>query len=208
MYILVSSVTFFPCLSPFLFCCNKIIDHNRWLSLYRLLINKNTGCKKGGQDGGDIAGYLQNTVGTVPLVLDLHITNECWGSNTDPTLNGHLHYPNDLDKPLNEVTPDKIRKYRTDYNQNPPNTISFMPTIVITSGRLHSEFVRILFLQDHWETDVFFAVQESNLHKTIVEVSTTTVRHSPVWLRQKRTVFRQIFRSTFHFKYWWFTHHI
>ncbi len=36
-------------------------------------------------------------VGTLSLVLDLHIAQESWGSNTDPTLslNGHLHYPND-----------------------------------------------------------------------------------------------------------------
>jgi hypothetical protein len=32
-----------------------------------------------------------------------------------------------------------------------------MPTIVSTSGRLHSEFVRLLFLQAHRETDRFFA---------------------------------------------------
>ena len=32
-----------------------------------------------------------------------------------------------------------------------------MPAIVSTSGRLHSEFVRTLFLQAHRETDRFFA---------------------------------------------------
>jgi hypothetical protein len=32
-----------------------------------------------------------------------------------------------------------------------------MPTIASTSGRLHSEFVRLLFLQAHRETDRFFA---------------------------------------------------
>jgi hypothetical protein len=32
-----------------------------------------------------------------------------------------------------------------------------MPAIASTSGRLHSEFVRLLFLQDHRETDHFFA---------------------------------------------------
>ena len=32
-----------------------------------------------------------------------------------------------------------------------------MPAIASTSGRLHSEFVRLLFLQDHRETDRFFA---------------------------------------------------
>jgi hypothetical protein len=33
-----------------------------------------------------------------------------------------------------------------------------MPAIASTSGRLHSEFIRILFLQSHRETDRFFAV--------------------------------------------------
>jgi hypothetical protein len=32
-----------------------------------------------------------------------------------------------------------------------------MPVIASTSGRLHSEFVRLLFLQTHRETDRFFA---------------------------------------------------
>jgi hypothetical protein len=32
-----------------------------------------------------------------------------------------------------------------------------MPVIASTSGRLHSEFVRLLFLQAHRETDRFFA---------------------------------------------------
>ena len=32
-----------------------------------------------------------------------------------------------------------------------------MSAIVSTSGRLHSEFVRLLFLQSHRETDRFFA---------------------------------------------------
>jgi hypothetical protein len=33
-----------------------------------------------------------------------------------------------------------------------------MSAIPSTSDRLHSEFVRLLFLQDHRETDHFFAV--------------------------------------------------
>ena len=33
-----------------------------------------------------------------------------------------------------------------------------MPVIVSTSGSLHSEFVWLLFLQDHQETDRFFSV--------------------------------------------------
>ena len=75
----------------------------------------------------------------------------------EPTINGHLHNPNDVDRSLNEATADKIRKYRSDYNNNPPNAISFMPAIASTSGRIHSDFVRLLVLQAHRETDRFFA---------------------------------------------------
>ncbi len=59
------------------------------------------------------------------LVLDLRIAHERFGSSSDPSNNGHLHYPNDMDRSLNEVVPDKIRKYRSDYSNNPSNVISF-----------------------------------------------------------------------------------
>ena len=64
-----------------------------------------------GQRCGDIelAGYLVNAAGPVPLVVDLRIAHERWGSSSDPSINGHLHYPNDVDRPLNETDADKIR---------------------------------------------------------------------------------------------------
>ena len=58
---------------------------------------------------------------------------------------------------LNEAADDKILKYRADYDNNPPISVAFMPVIASTSGRLHSEFIRLLFLQAHRETDRFFA---------------------------------------------------
>ncbi len=86
-------------------------------------------------------------------MLDLRIAHDRVGSSVDPTLNGHLKYPNNLDQSLNDATADKIRKYRGDYNNRPPSPVSFIPVIASTSGRLHSEFVRLLFLQTHRETD-------------------------------------------------------
>jgi hypothetical protein len=122
------------------------LKHSRWL-------------KNRGQHCGDVelSGYLANAAGPVSLVLDLRIAHDRVGSSTDPTLNGQLRYPNNLDQSLNDAAADKVRKYRADYNNNPPNTISFMPAIGSTSGRIHSEFVRLLFLQTHRETDRFFA---------------------------------------------------
>jgi hypothetical protein len=81
-----------------------------------------------------------------------------FGSSSDPSLNENLHYPNDIDRSLNETAADKIRKYRADYNKNPPSVVSFMPAIASTSVRLHSEFIRLLFLQTHRETVCFFSV--------------------------------------------------
>ena len=98
-----------------------------------------------GQKCGDIElpGYLANAAGPVPLVLDLRIAHGRWGSSSDPSLNGNLHYLNDIDRSIIEAADDKIRKYRADYNNNPPNFISYMPASASTSGRLHSEFVRL-----------------------------------------------------------------
>jgi hypothetical protein len=93
----------------------------------------------------------------VSLVLILLIVPDRFVSTSDPSLNGNLNYPNDLDGPLNEDVTDKICQYRADYNNRPSNSISFMSAMTNTSGSLHSEFVILLFLQTHRETDLFFA---------------------------------------------------
>ena len=78
-----------------------------------------------------------------------------------------LRYPN-LERSLNEAAADKIRKYRSDYTNNPPSdvsVVSFMSDIASTSGRLHSKFIRLLFLQTHRETG-FFAVSGVQLSQS------------------------------------------
>ncbi len=116
--------------------------------------------KSRGQHCGDIGlvGYLTNTSGPVSLVLDLRVAHDRVDRSPDPVLNGHLRYPNNLDQSLNDTSANKLGKYRDDYNFNPPRGVVFMTAIVSTSGRLHSEFIRILFLQTHRETDHFFTV--------------------------------------------------
>jgi hypothetical protein len=41
------------------------------------------------------------------LVMDLHIVQDRFGSISDLNLNGHLHYPNDIDKSLDETTTER-----------------------------------------------------------------------------------------------------
>jgi hypothetical protein len=131
--------------------------------------------KSRGQHCGDIdrAGYLANETYPVPLVLDLRIVHDRVGSSADPSLNGHLKYPNNLDQSLNDEAADKIRKYRADYNNRPPSVVSFMSDIPSTSGRLHSEFVRLLFLQAHRETDRFLTasgVQSAQSNQDVLAI--------------------------------------
>ncbi len=70
--------------------------------------------KTGGRHCGhiDLTDHLANVGGSVPLVLDLHIAHDRFESISDSSLNGHLHYPNDIDNSLNKVATDKILKYR------------------------------------------------------------------------------------------------
>jgi hypothetical protein len=68
-------------------------------------------------------------------------SHDRFGSSSDPSLNGHLHYPNDVDKSLNEA-----------------------------------EFIRLLFLQSHRETDRVFTT--SSFHNPPVDYSTSSARRS------------------------------
>ncbi len=120
--------------------------------------------------------YLTNVTGPVSLVLDLHIDHDRFGSSSEPSLNDHLHYLNDVDKSLNEVVTDKIRKHRVVYTNNPPDEVSFMSVITSSSGRLQSEFIRLLFLQDHRETDRFFA--PSGVHLVLSTSGLFHFRHT------------------------------
>jgi hypothetical protein len=79
-----------------------------------------------GQDCGDIEleGYLVYGTDPVSLVLDLRVAHDRVDSSSDPTLNGHLRYPYNLDQSLNDTFSDKIHKYH-DYNNNPPRGVGF-----------------------------------------------------------------------------------
>jgi hypothetical protein len=74
-----------------------------------------------GQHCGNIelTGYLVNETGLVPLVLDLRITHDRFGSSSDPSLNGNLHYSNIIDRSRNEAVDDKIGKSLTHRETDP-----------------------------------------------------------------------------------------
>jgi hypothetical protein len=103
---------------------------------------------------------LANETVPVPLVLDLRIPHDRVGSSTDCTLHGHLRYPNNLDQSLNDTTPDKIRKYHTDYNNNPPNTVSFIPLFLLRLGGYIVNLSDFYSYRIIGKLSVFFQLQE------------------------------------------------
>jgi hypothetical protein len=62
-----------------------------------------------------------------------------------------LSHPQDLDAPLRLAEQRKMKSYRQQYADN--QNLSFLPAIVSTSTRMHGEFMRLLFLQAHRETE-------------------------------------------------------
>ena len=81
-------------------------------------------------------------------------------ATTCKLLKGHLTHPQDIDAPLHIAAQRKINSYRQPHADN--QNISFLPEIVTTSTRMHGEFLRLLFLQDHRETKAHFTARRAS----------------------------------------------
>ena len=67
---------------------------------------------------------------------------------------GALRNPDRPDQILNQAAADKIRAYREPYHRN--RSLAFLPACMSTSGRIHSEFLRLLyFIADNQASDYF-----------------------------------------------------
>jgi hypothetical protein len=109
-----------------------------------------------GQRRGDVEvrSFLRDQAGSRSLVFDLSITHDRFGSSSHVQQNGSLSHPQDLDGPMRVVAQRKTNAYRQTYAEN--QNISFLPAIMSSSNRMHGEFLRLLFLQAHRETESHF----------------------------------------------------
>jgi hypothetical protein len=93
----------------------------------------------------------------------------------------YLHYPK-CNKSLYKTTGDKIRKYRVDYNNNPPNVISLFLLLLVRLGDYIVNLCDFYFYKLIGKQTFFLNLQEFNLHNPTVTSSTTAVRCSPpIW---------------------------
>jgi hypothetical protein len=106
----------------------------------------------------EVRSYMRDQAGSRSLVFDLSITHDRFGSSSHVQQNGSLSHPQDLDGPMRVAAQRKTNAYRQTYADN--QNISFLPAIMSTSNRMHGEFLRLLFLQAHRETEAHFTAAE------------------------------------------------
>ena len=68
---------------------------------------------------------------------------------------GQLRNPDNPDKLLDSAAADKIRHYRAPYRQN--RHVAFLPACMTTSGRIHGEFLRLLYFISNKQAFDYFA---------------------------------------------------
>jgi len=108
----------------------------------------------------EIRHYLRDQAGR-SLVFDLIIAHDRFGSSSHVRQNGLFTHPQDLDGPLRVAAQRKINAYGQQYADN--QNISFLPAMVSTSNRMHDEFLRLIFLKAHQETEAHFTADAAGM---------------------------------------------
>jgi len=96
-------------------------------------------------------------MGKDDLVVDVTVRHDFIGDARDVLRHGTLRNPDRPDQLLDQAAADKIRNYREPYARN--RSLAFLPACMSTSGRIHGEFLRLLYsLADRQASDYFTAL--------------------------------------------------
>ena len=96
-------------------------------------------------------------MGKDDLVVDVTVRHDFTGDARDVLRHGTLRNPDRPNQLLDQAAADKIRNYRELYARN--RSLAFLPACLSTSGRIHIEFLRLLyFLADRQAADYFTAL--------------------------------------------------
>ena len=115
--------------------------------------------KANGKTGrGDLLIKDANIGGDRHLVMDIACTHEfCGNHRRDITRNGQLR-DSDVNKLLETTARTKVARYREGYaNRRGGTSDAFLPCVMSTSGRIHGEFLRLLYILAHRHTVKYFA---------------------------------------------------
>ena len=119
--------------------------------------------KPNGKTGrGDLVIKDDSLGGDRHVIVDVACTHEFCGNHfTDVGRNGQLLDP-DVNKLLETAARTKVARYRDGYAHRPGTTYAFLPCVMSTSGRIHGEFLRLLYILAHRRTLRYFASLEDD----------------------------------------------
>ena len=99
----------------------------------------------------------------VDVLVDITIRHDFIGAGRSGLSQGQLRNPDNPDHiSLESSAADKIRNYRDAYAVN--RQVAFLPACVTTSGRIHGEFLRLLFFLSNKQADDYFAALSYNAY--------------------------------------------
>ena len=102
-------------------------------------------------------------MGKDDLMVDVTVRHDFIGDARDVLRHGTLRNPDRPDQLLNQAAADKIRSYREPYSRN--RSLAFLPACMSTSGRIHSEFLRLLYFLADKQASAYFTDLGYEPHK-------------------------------------------
>ena len=102
-------------------------------------------------------------MGKDDLIIDYTLRHDFIGDARDVSRHGTLRNPDRPDQLLDQAAADKIRAYREPYHRH--RSLAFLPACMSTSGRIHSEFLRLLYLIADKQASDYFADLDYEPHK-------------------------------------------
>ena len=105
-------------------------------------------------------GVLQHT----DLLADATVRHDFIGAGRDGgQRHGMLRNPDRPDQILEQAAAEKIRHYRNPYRNN--RAVAFLPVCMSTSGRIHAEFLRLLYFIANKQASDYFTDLGYEPHK-------------------------------------------
>jgi hypothetical protein len=97
-----------------------------------------------------------NIGGNRHLIIDIACTHEFGGNHlTDVGRNRQLRDP-DVNMLLETTARTKVARYHEAYANRLSTTYAFLPCVMLTSGQIHGEFLRLLYILAHRRTLRYF----------------------------------------------------
>ena len=113
----------------------------------------------------------------IDLLVDITLRHDFVGAGHDGLNQGQLRNRDNPDKLLDCAAADKIRHYRAPYRQN--RHVAFLPACMTTSGRIHGEFLRLLYFISNKQAVDFVTFRDGPRWPEMARDDFETLRDGP-----------------------------